>query len=160
MYEYSIKFTKKEIVTILSCCNQAIVNSEGLLREYGEYPLNPNNITLKYSIDYIWNLKTKIKSQIIDQFAKSPDGSVTITMCTYEFTKLACCCNSTIDSDRKLLEYLGDIDMIESTKETIKSILNLKYKISCELDMQFKKACEYSQKFVFDTIPEISDKDN
>lgn len=150
-----IKFTIPEIVKLISCCNQAIVNSEETLREYGNIRMTAHSFTLQDSIDKIWSIKTKIQKSIFDQFGKLQGENIPVSLSILEFIKLNACCNSAIEFQEKTLRYITTDSIVKSTNESICQIRDIKYKIKQELNSLYGRLCvENSKMIIIDTIPE------
>ena len=74
MKKYTVELDTCELVKLISICNTAIVTEEEILRNL-EKSSNLTNIhnkkvieNTKNSIEFIWNLKTKIKNIINDAY--------------------------------------------------------------------------------------------
>ena len=136
--EIVMEFTIDEIVKLFSCCNQAIICIEDQIYLEGIDPnasFSNNGVTLKRSIDKIYEIKSKINKAIIKSLGESPKNSIKILLDITEYIKLNGCCNSAIDSYEKTIELLPmDSHCIISCKENIQEIRDIKTKIKSTLN--------------------------
>ena len=105
MREITIEFTIDEIVKLLSCCNQAIVNLEDSKHYDGFEALQPshNGVTVQGSLNEIWEVKTKLKDDIIRSLGESTKNNILVTLDITEWRKLNACCNAAIESEKKTI---------------------------------------------------------
>ena len=138
MTEISICFDIREIVKLLSCCNQAIVSSEERLRQHGN--IQYNGFSLQDSINKIWDIKMKLKNTISNQFGKIHENGIVVTLDIGEFIKLNACCNSAIESEEKMITYIPDTKTFTMCQESIIYIKELKAKIKQSLNAIYGSA--------------------
>lgn len=128
----AIDFTIEEAVKLISCCNQAIVNIEDRMHDGGIETIRPsiNGITLKGSLDMIWEIKTKIKENIIKSLGQSTKHDITIRLDLKEWIKLNGCFNSAIETEEKTIGLLpSNCACITTCNESIQKIIDIKCKI-------------------------------
>lgn len=133
----TIDFTVDEMVKLLSCCNQAIVNIEDAKHYDGFEALRPsyNGVTLQGSLDKVWDVKTKLKNAITTSLGQSTNGTISVSLDITEWIKLNGCCNAAIEMEEKTISLLPSTSKcIPICKETIQSILDIKYKIKTRLN--------------------------
>ena len=132
----TMDFTADEVVTLLSCCNHAIINIEN--KKYDGIgitaPLH-NGITLEGSLEKIWEIKTKLKKSIISSLAQSTKNNISVTMDITEYIKLNGCCNSAIESEENMIDLLPPTcNSIKICNANIQLIMAIKCKIKAKIN--------------------------
>lgn len=137
MTEIAIGFTTEEVVKLISCCNQAIINIEDRIHDNSSASTYPsiNGVTLQGSRDKIWEIKTKIKNAMIDSLGQSTKNNIKVILDITEWIKLNGCCNGTIESEEKTINLLPlHSNCITTCNESIQKITDIKYKIKQNLN--------------------------
>lgn len=135
--EIMIEFTIDEIVKLFSCCNQAIIGIEDQIHENH---INPdesltNGISLKGSLDKIYEIKRKLKKSIFNSLGESTKNNIKVLMDITECIKLYGCCNAAIDFEEKTIELLPlESKSITICQESIQKIREVKTKIKTSLN--------------------------
>ena len=134
MSKYSIEFTEFEIVNLIDCCTQAVVNFEETSRAYVKY-----GSTTRYYPSYdkdrtervsqIIAVRQKIINALCEQKGRTVNDEIKLNMFYFQFSELATCCQSTIESKYELLKYLKTDDLINSSNDYISLISDLREKI-------------------------------
>ena len=133
MTEVTITFTIPEMVKLISCCNQAMSSVYTSMHYNGNTPVINGRFTPLDSINFIDDIKKKLKDTISAQFHKA-NGQYSVTLTIQEFIKLNACCNSAIESEEKICSLISsDSVSLIGYKESIKDIENLKAKIKSHL---------------------------
>ena len=133
----TISFTIDDLVKLLSCCNQAIINIEDMIREHGSTILmtSSKGITPQNSLEKIWEIKTKLKKSIYNSLGISTKNGISVTLDLTEWIKLNGCCNGAIEFEEKTLSLLPSTSKcIEICNESIQKIKHIKSIIKLELN--------------------------
>ena len=132
----TIDFTVDEMVTMLSCCNQAIINIEDTKHTYTPAEITiSRGITLEKSRDKIWAIKSKLKKSIISSLGESTKNGIKVGLDITEWIKLNGCCNAAIEMEEKTIDLLPSTSKcITTCKETIQEISDIKNKIKITLN--------------------------
>lgn len=143
MSEYTmitISFSIEEIVKLLSCCNQAIINIEDIRHnDHAVFTRQmTNGITLEKSLDKIWEIKTKLKTATTSSLGQSTKNGITVTMDITEWIKLNGCCNAGIEMEEKTLSFVpSDSNCTTICLESIQKIKDIKNKIKINLNQVY-----------------------
>lgn len=139
MHEINMVFTIEELVKLISCCDQSIIDGEERIRTTGNITFTSHNFTIKDSLNKVWTIKNKFKSSIIDHAGNgSKSENIHIKMDISDIIKIKVCCNSVITANQKIIDILGteskisaslirENQFIDEIKDKIKRILNNYY---------------------------------